>query len=397
MQSLGTSKTMTKSTISYQSSTMHNSNLKIAIVHDWLIGGGAERVVLELHRMFPEAPIYTSYATKRWRQVLDNMVITGFLQRWPFSKLRKFIPFLRIWWFTHLDLSEYDLIISSTGAEAKGVKTRENQVHICYMHAPTHYYWSRYDAYLQQPGFPKGFNWLARFGLRLLVGPLRTWDFKAAKRLDIIIANSSYTAAAIKKYYKREAVIIHPPVDTERFAIPHEKHGVANIRKGYVITGRQTPYKRTDLAVQACTRLNVPLIVIGRGPDHARLKRLAGKNITFLRKVSDTELPHYLQSAEAFIFPGLDDFGIAPVEAMAAGTPVIAYKAGGALDYVVEGKTGRFFEKQTVESLVDAINNFSANKFDERTIRDKAAEFSPKHFRHNISQCIDEIIRSSDG
>lgn len=360
---------------------------RVAIVHDWLVGGGAEKVVLELHHMFPDAPIYTSYATKRWKRELGGMVKTGILQYWPFYKVRKYIPFLRILYFTTLRLRKYDVIISSSGAEAKGVKTHADQVHISYIHAPTHYYWARYDEYLANPGFGR-FDPLARLGLKLLIGPLRKWDYKAAQRPDHIIANSTYTASQIKKYYKRDSIVVFPPIDTERFAIPTEKHGLPNVRRGFVITGRQTPYKRVDLAVQTCTQLNVPLIVIGNGPDHKKLKKLAGKTITFLRKVTDKELPHYLQSAEAFLFPGVDDFGIAPVEALASGTPVIAYKAGGALDFVVEGKTGQFFTQQTAESLAEAIQTFSLGKYSEEKIKEHAQQFSIKSFQKTMSEYI---------
>ena len=365
--------------------------MKVAIVCDWLIGGGSERVVLELHRMYPDAPIYASYATKRWRSELDNKVITGFLQYWPFSKLRKFIPFLRILWFANLNLSKYDVIISASGAEAKGVKTRENQTHIAYMYAPTHYYWSRYDAYLKKPGFGR-FDPLARFGLKHLVGPLRRWDLKAAQRPDHIISISTHIQSEIKKYYGRDSDIIHPPVDTDRFATPTEKHGLANVRRGYVITGRQTPYKRIDLAVAACTQLNVPLIVIGNGPDHKKLTKMAGKTITFLRNVTDTELPHYLQSSDAFLFPSLEDFGIAPVEAMAAGTPVIAYKAGGALDYVIESKTGQFFTQQTPEALAQAIQSFNADKYSAEKIKEHAKQFALSAFHKNLRSELDKAL-----
>jgi glycosyltransferase involved in cell wall biosynthesis len=364
---------------------------RVAIVCDWLVGGGAEKVVLEFHHVFPDAPIYTSYATKRWRNKLDGKVKTGFLQYWPFSKLRKYIPFLRILYFTTLRLKNYDLIISSSGAEAKGVKTRENQTHVAYIHAPTHYYWGRYDEYLKNPGFGK-FDWLARFGLTALIGPLRKWDHKAAQRPDHIIANSTHTAAQIKKYYGRNASVVHPPIDTERFAIPTEKHGLPNVRKGFVITGRQTPYKRVDLAVQACTDLNVPLIVIGNGPDHKKLEKMAGKTITFLTKVTDRELPHHLQSAEAFLFPGIDDFGIAAVEALAAGTPVIAYRAGGALDYV-NNKTGLFFNKQTPESLADAIKEFQTKKYSHEDIKTYSETFSITKFHENLQTELSRVIQ----
>lgn len=364
---------------------------RVAIICDWLVGGGAEKVVLELHDMFPDAPIYTSYATKRWKRKLDSKVKTGILQYWPFSKLRKFIPFLRIIYFTTLRLKKYDVIISSSGAEAKGVKTRENQLHISYIHAPTHYYWARYDEYLKDPGFGR-LDGLARLGLRLLVGPLRKWDHQAAQRPNYVIANSTYTAAQVKKYYGRKSTVVFPPIDTERFSIPTEKHGVPNVRRGFVITGRQTPYKRVDLAVQTCTALNVPLIVIGNGPEHKKLKRMAGKTITFLRNVSDRELPHYLQSAEAFLFPGIDDFGIAPVEALAAGTPVIAYKAGGAMDYVND-KTGLFFTNQTKESLVQAIEEFQTRKYSHDGIKTAAQTFSIANFHKNMRIELDRILK----
>lgn len=358
---------------------VNDKPLRVALVHDWLVGGGAEKVVLELHRMFPEAPIYTSFATKRWRQALDGKVVTGFLQRWPFSQLRKYIPFLRIVWFSRLNFKDFDIVISSSGHEAKGVRTTPDTLHIAYIHAPTHHYWSRYDEYLRSPGFGR-FDPFARLGLKLLVSPLRKWDFKAAGRPDHLLANSTHTREQIKKYYKRDSVVVFPPIDTERFAIPTQKHGLPNVRRGFVITGRQTPYKRIDLAVAACTRLNLPLIVIGHGPDHKKLQKMAGKTVTFLTKVTDKELPHYLQSAEAFLFPGTDDFGIAPVEAMAAGTPVIAYRAGGALDYVIEGKTGSFFERQTAESLAESLAKFNAKKFDANAIQQHAQAFSTEAF-----------------
>jgi glycosyltransferase involved in cell wall biosynthesis len=189
---------------------------RVAIVHDWLYGGGAERVIYELHQLYPEAPIYTSYCSREWRDKLDNVVVTGWLQHWPFNRLRKFIPFLRIWWFTHLDLSAYDLVISSSGAEAKGIKVPKSTLHINYCHAPTHYYWSRYDEYMSRPGFGI-FDPLARLGLKLLVSPLRKWDFKAAQRPDYMIANSSHIQAEITKYYNRDSTVIFPPVNIERF------------------------------------------------------------------------------------------------------------------------------------------------------------------------------------
>ena len=366
------------------------SSVKVAIVHDWLIGGGAEKVVLAIHEMFPQAPIYTSYSTMEWRTKLDHKVITGYLGRWPFSKLRKYIPYLRARWFSHLDLSAYDLVISSSGAEAKGVKASPSTIHINYCHAPTHYYWSRYDEYLVSPGFGI-FNPLARVCLKLLVGPMRRWDLKAAQRPNYIIANSTHTQSQIKKYYNRGSTVIHPPVDVQKFQRP-----TSNVqrptRSGLVIAGRQTPYKKFDLAVAACTKLSLPLKVIGNGPEHDKLKKIAGPTVTFIDTVTNDELPAHFQSAEAFIFPGLDDFGITPVEAMAAGTPVIAFRAGGAFDYVEEGKTGIFFDEQSVDSLGSALEKAKAINWDEKIVVNKAVQFSPEAFKVSLRELINQKI-----
>jgi glycosyltransferase involved in cell wall biosynthesis len=357
--------------------------MKVAIVHDWMIGGGAEKVVLELHRMFPDAPIYTSYCTDEWRKKLDGKAMTGYLQNWPFPALRKFVPFLRGWWFSHLNLKDYDLVISSSGAEAKFVRVKNSAKHISYIHAPTHYYWSRYDEYLKHPGFGF-FDPLARLGLRVLVGPMRRWDFRAAQHPDYLIANSNYTKQQIKKYYRRDSVVIHPPVDIDRFKLLNKS---SIKRSGFLIVGRQTPYKRFDLAVSACTKLNLPLTVIGNGPEHKKLMKLAGPTVNFLQ-ASDKEIPQYFASAEAFIFPGLDDFGIVAVEALAAGTPVIAYKAGGALDYITPGKTGEFFDNQTVESLAKVLEEFDGTKFDSDKVSQTTAIFSADNFRTQIKSVL---------
>lgn len=365
---------------------MSRPGLKVAIVHDWLIGGGAELVVEQLHVMYPDAPIYTSYCTDEWRERLDDKVVTGWLQH--LGKVRKFIPFLRIWWFQSLSFEDFDLVISSSGAEAKGVKTGQNTLHVNYCHAPTHYYWSRYEQYMEHPGFGP-FDFLARIGLKLLVGPLRRWDYKAAQRPDIMIANSTHIQAEIKKYYGRGATVVFPAVHTERFSKPENTDLP---RSGFLISGRQTPYKRFDLAVEACSQLGLQLRVVGGGPDHHHLQHLAGPSVTFLGKVSDEELEKEFASAGTLIFPGLDDFGITPVEAMAAGTPVLAYKAGGALDYVVPGKTGEFFTEPAVESLVAALQGFDPARYSAGDLQAEAAKFSPGIFRSNMQAVIDKTL-----
>lgn len=367
------------------------SRLKVAIVHDWLVGGGAERVVLELHRMFPDAPIYTSYCTAEWRKKLDNKVITGYLQRWPFSKLRKFLAVPRIWWFRQLDFSGYDLVISSSGnGEAFSVKTSKNTIHVNYCHTPTHYYWRFYDQYMQNPGFGI-FNPLARLGLTLLVRPLRRWDFRAAQRADYIIANSTHIQADIKKFYNRDSTVIFPPVDVKRFL-----HNRINERRGFVTMGRLVPAKKVDVIIQACNHLRLPLKVIGDGPDYPRLKRLAGPTVSFYNKtegnrISDADMPKQLAGSKAFLFASFDDFGIAPVEALSAGTPVIAYRTGGALDYVIPGKTGEFFDHQTPESLIKALEQFNAGQYDPKTIQAHAQQFSPQSFHENLTKFLQTV------
>lgn len=356
--------------------------MKVAIVHDWFVGGGAERVVYELSKMYPDAPIYTAYCSPHWRNKLGtHRVKTSYMQTWPFSRLRKFLPVLRAIWFSRLDLSGFDLVISSSGAEAKAVKVNKPTIHINYCHAPTHYYWNRYEEYMQSPGF----GWLsplARWGLRLLVGPMRRWDYKAGQRPDYMIANSNYTKAQIKKYYRRDSIVIHPPVDVEKFRLKTKSN-----RSGYVIIGRITPYKRFDLAVAACTKIGQALTVVGDGPDLKKLKKMASSTITFTGHVGDDERVKYFQSAEAFIFPGLDDFGIVAVEALAAGTPLIAYKGGGAQDYI-NPKTGVFFEEQTIESLVKTLERFDPNRFSQSELTVQANNFSPQRFKENIAKFV---------
>lgn len=414
-------------------------NNHVAIVADWLVGiGGAERVVLELHKMYPDAPIYTSqYDPKSIDWFKNADVRTLWLQKLP-KGLKKFLPVLRAWAFSRLDLSQYDLVISSSGAEAKFIRTKpikrvrsmqaavaqgadEQQtelykdstakeqrrsqrsdtaastggtdgsagrqagaLHVSYVHAPTHYYWDRYDEYIKNPGFG-AFDWLARLGLKILVGPMRKWDYRAAQRPDFLIANSTHTQKMIKKYYARDSEVVYPPVETDRF-----KTLTKSTRVGFVSVGRQTPYKKIDLAVGACSKLNLPLTVIGNGPDHDKLVKMAGSSIKFIERASDEEIAQHMQTAKAFIFPGLDDFGIVAVEALAAGTPVIAFKAGGALDYVNE-KTGLFFEDQTVESLEKALKDFDPKSFDSQKIQAEAQKFSPENFQKKVSSLIKSL------
>lgn len=361
---------------------------KIAIVADWIIGGGAENVVYELHKIYPKAPIYTSYCSAKWRNKLHPAKIkTGYLQYWPFSKLRKYIPFLRAMWFWRLKLKGYDVVISVTGAEAKAVNVVDG-THICLLNAPTHYYWSKHNEYLKNPGFGR-FNFLARIGLKLFIRPMRKWDYHAAQLPDLLIANSNYTKNQIRKYYQRESTVIHPPVDTKKFGRFSKP---ASLRTGFVAVGRQTHYKKIDLAVKACSKLGARLTVIGEGPEHQRLISWANDNVKFTGKVeSIDELAKIVGNSKALLFPGVDDFGIASVEALSAGTPVIAYKDGGPLDYIKPGFNGEFFEPQTSTALTEAISKFNFGKYTQDDIKNSAESFSINAFRHKITKLVDSL------
>lgn len=353
--------------------------LRVAIVHDWLYGGGAELVVEQLHQLFPEAPIYTTYCTDEWRKRLDNTVVTGYLQH--LGRVRKYLPLLQYWWFKSLNLKQYDLIITSAGnGMAKAIKKPKTAKHVCYCHTPVHYLWRHYDQYLAQPGFGP-FNWLARVGLKLLVSPLRKLDFNAAQKVDLFLANSTHIQGDITKYYGQGSVVLFPPIDTARF---EELPKGSATPQGFVTTGRLVPLKHTDIIIEACNQLNLPLTVIGGGPELERLKKLAGPTVRVLGRVTDSIIDNTYASAKAFLFASYEDFGIAPVEAMAAGLPVIAYKAGGSLDYVIEHKTGLFFDQPTVDSLKQALQAFNSSEYSPRDIKQHAQRFSNENFQKTL-------------
>ena len=367
--------------------------MKVAIVCDWLTNvGGAEKVLLEIHRLYPKAPIYTSkYSSRKINWFVDADVKTGWLQIFP-ACLRRFLGPLRQRWFSHLDLSEYDLIISVTGAEAKAVRaTKPGAKHISYCHVPTQYYWQMYDEYVKNPGFGI-LNPFVRFFFKLLVKPLRKKDFEAAQRVDEFVTISEYAKGLIFKYYKREATVIHPPVEIKDFRI--QKVEPSSLNSYYITTSRQVNWKRLDLAVKACMKLNRELIVVGEGPEHKRLVKIAGnsKFVKFVPLVGKDELAEYLANARGYIFPSLEPFGIAPVEALAAGIPVIAFGEGGALDYVIEGKNGVLFEKQTVNSLMKAISKFEKMKFKREDIVKSAEGFGAERFDRDLKEFINEKI-----
>lgn len=368
---------------------------KVAIVTDWLTTyGGAEKVVKTIHEIFPEAPIFTSqYSEKEVDWFRDCDVRVGWMNLFP-AKLRKILSLPRALYFHRLGkkLSEYDVILSVTTAESKGVRANNNQLHISYLQGPpTQYFWGMYDDYVKNPGFG-AFNPIVRFFFKLLVKPLRQIDYIMAQRPDFLIANSTYSARETEKYYNRRASIIFPPVEIEKFA---NVKRLAKMNDFYISTSRQVNWKRLDLAVEAFRKKNRQLVLVGGGAEHDKLVQLAAgaKNITFLPVVQDSQrLAKLVSGAKGFIFPSLEPFGIAPIEALSAGVPVIAYHNGGALDYIVDGKNGVFFEEQTAESLADAVQKAEAIKFDKKHIQASARRFSKDNFVEKFENFVREKL-----
>jgi glycosyltransferase involved in cell wall biosynthesis len=369
---------------------------KIAIVADWLTNmGGAERVVFALHEAFPEAPIYTStFAPEAVPDFKGLDIRTTYLQNLPgpLRKLHKFFPMLRVRAFQKLDLSEFDIIISSSSAEAKQVqKTRKGQVHICYCHTPIRYYWSHYSEYKKDPGFG-ALNWVVKLAMPFFVPPLKKLDYEAAQKVDVFIANSSEVQERIKKYYGRQSIVVHPPVDVNRFEPARERDNY------YVALGRQVPYKKIDLAVAAATKLNIPLRVYGNGSEHENLVKMAGPTVKFYADrfgdANDTAVTDALNHAKGYIFPAEEDFGIVQVEALAAGAPVIAYGKGGTLDIVQDGESGVLFDSQTVEAVTDAIQKAEKTTFLPGTLRRKAKRFDKGLFITKIRKIASDNFRS---
>jgi glycosyltransferase involved in cell wall biosynthesis len=363
--------------------------LRTAIVHDWLNQrGGAEAVLEALVEMFPRAPVYTSiYLPQRMPTAYGKWDIrTTWMDRLPgIHRHHQYYLLFYPLAFGALELREYDLVISNKSAFCLGVQIPPETRHICYCLTPTRFVWDfeTYVAREQVSGTMRGV-------VRPFLGWLRRWERAAADRVGAFAAISNEIRNRIEHSYGRKAPVIHPPVDTRRF-VPridgsHDEY--------FLIVSRLIPYKRIDLAVQAFTELGLPLWVGGEGRDRASLEALAGPNVRFLGYVPDEDLGELMSRCRAFVFPGLEDFGLTPVQAMAAGRPVIAYAGGGALDYVVEGVTGTFFHEQTPESLANAIDRFERMTFDPASIRAHAARFDTAVFKARIQAFIEEQTRN---
>ena len=358
--------------------------MKVALIHYHLAqDGGAERVLKVLAGMFPDAPIYTLLYEKKNadKYYKGRHIETSIIQRLPggIKHYQWYMPFMPMA-VEFFDLNSYNLVISDTSSFAKGVITSTHTLHLCYCHTPTRYLWSDTHQYINELKYNKYFKKI----ISLVLNYIRMWDRLAADRVDCYMANSRFVAGRIKKYYKREATVIYPPVEIEKFNI------AAKVDDYFLIGGRLSPYKRVDLAIEAFKKTNKSLKIFGDGIDLSRLKNLARghKNIEFLGRVDDEAKAGLYSRALAFINPQEEDFGITAVESMASGRPVIAYRSGGALETIIEGVTGVFFDKQTVDSLARALMNFDSAKFNPEAIRRHVEQFSVDRFKKEIEEFI---------
>ncbi len=360
--------------------------MKVALVHDWLTGmRGGEKVLESLCEIFPDADIYTLVHIKgSVSPVIEgHKIFTSFIQKLPAVK-KKYRYYLSLMpkAIEQFNLNNYDLVVSSSHCVAKGVKVKRDSLHICYCHTPMRYIWDMYDQYFGK----KKSNILVRIVMSVFVSYLRKWDILTVSRVDYFIANSKNVGKRIEHHYHRESAVIYPPVDVAKF----NNDRIAE--DFYLIVSAFAPYKRIDLAIEAFNVLGYSLKIIGVGQEEKRLKKIAKSNIEFLGWKSDEELEDYYCRSKALIFPGEEDFGIVPVEAMAAGRPVIAYAKGGVLETVINEKTGIFFHPQTALGLIEGIRKFIEIEkgFDSKSICRCAQKFGRERFKKEIKEFIDE-------
>ncbi len=358
--------------------------MKIALVHDYLVQyGGAERVLEAFTEIFPKAPIYTMVYDKKLmgKAFSDRKIHTSFLQKIPLvGSHHRLFPLLMPMAIEQFNLSKYDIVLSDSNSYAKGAITMPHTLHITYCHTPMRYAWDDCHKYLREFKYSN----LTKKFVPFAMNYIRMWDKISADRPDKYIANSKFVASRIKKYYNKDAFVINPPVSAEKF------HISKNAKDYYLMIGRALPYKRFDIVVKAFNELKFPLKIIGKGPEMNKLKKYANSNVEFLGYLNDEEISNYYSKCKAFIFPPEEDFGITPLEAMASGRPVIAFRGGGALETVVENKTGLFFNKQTPQSIINVIKDFDSRKFNPKEIRDHALEFDRELFKKKIKKFIEE-------
>ncbi len=364
--------------------------IKVAIVHYWLVGmRGGERVLEAICELYPQADLFTHVVDHD--NISDTLkrhpIHTSFINKLPFAKkyYQTYLPLMPIA-LEQLDLTAYDLVISTESGPAKGVVTRPDAVHVCYCHTPMRYAWDMYHEYLNQQ------NMIKRTLMRPLLHYIRSWDYQSAARVDHFICNSNYVAQRVQKFYRRDSVVINPPVDTERFSLVDSAK--EKKQDAYLLLGQLVRYKKADIAVDAFSQLGKKLIVIGVGEQLQELKKNAADNIEFLGWQQQEDIAMYLRTCRALVFPGIEDFGIVPLEAMASGTPVIAYGQGGALETVVDKKTGVLFYEQTAEGLARAVTEFEKieSKFLADALVAHAAGFATPKFKQKIKAFIDSKL-----
>jgi len=358
--------------------------MRIALVHDYLVQyGGAERVLEAFTEIFPKAPIYTMVYDQKLmgRSFFGRKIFTSFLQKIPFvGSHHRLFPLLMPMAIEQFDLSEYDVVLSDSNSYAKGAITMPHTLHITYCHTPMRYAWDDCHKYLREFKYSK----LTKKFIPFAMNYIRMWDKISADRPDKYIANSEFVALRIKKYYNKNAFVINPPVSAGSFYVSK------NTEDYYLMVGRALPYKRFDIIVKAFNELKLPLKIIGKGPEMDKLKKYANSNIEFLGYLSDKETSNYYSKCKAFIFPPEEDFGITPLEAMASGRPVIAFRGGGALETVVENKTGLFFDRQSPQSVINAVKKFDSRKFNPKEIRNHALQFDKEIFKRKIKRFVEE-------
>ncbi|MHB8571549.1 MAG: glycosyltransferase [Candidatus Dormibacteria bacterium] len=362
--------------------------LRVALVHDWLSSyGGAEQVLLQLHAMFPDAPVYTSvYEPARLPPAFRSMdVRPSFLSRFGVARRnhQAFVPLMPLA-FESFDLRGYDLVLSDSHACAKGVVTQPGTRHVCYCYTPMRYAWSHQEEYLERAPLKPLVGMLAR---HLLEG-LRQWDYVAAQGVDTFVADCENVRRRIAKYYRRESVVVYPPVDVDRFFVA----GSVVPDDPLLMVGRLVPYKRLDVAVRACTQLSLPLRVIGRGPELSHLQSLAGPTVRFEGAVPDEALEAAYRSCRAVIFPSDEDFGLVPLEAMASGRPVLALDRGGVRETVIPGVTGELYSDGGVDQLIAALSRFDPSAYDPAACRARAEEFRPEVFRERLRSTLESTL-----
>lgn len=373
-------------------------DLKVAIIHDFLTQyGGAEKVLLSLCELFPNAPIYTLIYNKEamsksplFSLLKKGEIRTSFLQKFPnFLKKRKryLLPFMPTAPEV-FDLRDFDLVISSSGAWSKGVITRLNTVHIAYIHSPMRFVWDYREQYFRDIKKKNGFF------KRMFISYLRIWDFQAAQRPDKLIANSKYTRERIKKYYKKESQVVYPPCVSLCLKKGESKMDLKNSEKFFLVVSRLSAYKKVDMVIEAFSKMGLPLIVVGEGEQKKHLRKIASRHVKIVGWKSSEDLEKYYANARALIFPTVDDFGMTMVEAMSHGIPVVAVRKGGAKEIIQEGVNGEFFDAQTPEVLSDGVRRFMENEknYNSEEIKQSAERFTKEKFKNEILRVIDKAI-----